>query len=175
MVTEKRSTRKPLASPAQRHLGALLPIRSEPLSRSKVLSWRQPCPSLILKPASTSRPSGKWSDDDYDVLADGAESCEPPHRGKPWMWTLAFGHHEDRTPTHRLSAVSLFAIRRCIHLTPRISWAAFRIPSVTFVSAKSLSGHSPITARAPSGIAVVRQRQLRKMTGITFDRPSWCC
>jgi hypothetical protein len=18
----------------------------------------------------------------------------------PWMWTLAFGHHEDRTPTH---------------------------------------------------------------------------
>jgi hypothetical protein len=20
--------------------------------------------------------------------------------GAPWMWTLAFGHHEDRTPTH---------------------------------------------------------------------------
>jgi hypothetical protein len=20
--------------------------------------------------------------------------------GSPWMWTLAFGHHEDRTPTH---------------------------------------------------------------------------
>ena len=20
--------------------------------------------------------------------------------GTPWMWTLAFGHHEDRTPTH---------------------------------------------------------------------------
>jgi hypothetical protein len=19
--------------------------------------------------------------------------------GSPWMWTLAFGHHEDRTPT----------------------------------------------------------------------------
>jgi hypothetical protein len=19
----------------------------------------------------------------------------------PWLWTLAFGHHEDRTPTHR--------------------------------------------------------------------------
>jgi hypothetical protein len=28
--------------------------------------------SLILKRASTSRPSGEWSDDDYDVLADGA-------------------------------------------------------------------------------------------------------
>jgi hypothetical protein len=26
---------------------------------------------LILKRASTSRPSGKWSDDDFDVLADG--------------------------------------------------------------------------------------------------------
>jgi hypothetical protein len=20
--------------------------------------------------------------------------------GTPWLWTLAFGHHEDRTPTH---------------------------------------------------------------------------
>jgi hypothetical protein len=20
--------------------------------------------------------------------------------GSPWMWTLAFGQHEDRTPTH---------------------------------------------------------------------------
>jgi hypothetical protein len=27
---------------------------------------------LILKRASASRPSGEWSDDDYDVLADGA-------------------------------------------------------------------------------------------------------
>ena len=26
---------------------------------------------LILKRASTSRASGEWSDDDYDVLADG--------------------------------------------------------------------------------------------------------
>jgi hypothetical protein len=24
--------------------------------------------------------------------------------GSPWMWTLAFGHHEDRTPTHDLDA-----------------------------------------------------------------------
>jgi ABC-type uncharacterized transport system substrate-binding protein len=28
--------------------------------------------TLILKRASTSRPSGEWNDDDYDVLADGA-------------------------------------------------------------------------------------------------------
>jgi hypothetical protein len=26
---------------------------------------------LMLKRASASRPSGKWNDDDYDVLADG--------------------------------------------------------------------------------------------------------
>jgi hypothetical protein len=27
--------------------------------------------AMIFKRASTSRPSGEWSDDDYDVLADG--------------------------------------------------------------------------------------------------------
>jgi hypothetical protein len=25
--------------------------------------------------------------------------------GSPWMWTLAFGHHEDRTPTHGYAAI----------------------------------------------------------------------
>jgi hypothetical protein len=24
--------------------------------------------------------------------------------GTPWMWTLAFGHHEDRMPTHGYEA-----------------------------------------------------------------------
>jgi len=24
--------------------------------------------------------------------------------GSPWMWMLAFGHHEDRTPTHGYAA-----------------------------------------------------------------------
>ena len=24
--------------------------------------------------------------------------------GSPWMWTLAFGHHEDCTPTHGYEA-----------------------------------------------------------------------
>jgi hypothetical protein len=24
--------------------------------------------------------------------------------GRPWMWTLAFGHHEDRMPTHGYAA-----------------------------------------------------------------------
>ena len=64
---------------------------------------------LILKHASLSRPSGQWSDDDYDVLAD----CNVVGRmmkvhaapvGSPWMWTLAFGQREDRTPTHGYAA-----------------------------------------------------------------------
>jgi hypothetical protein len=34
--------------------------------------------------------------------------------GEPWMWTPAFGHHEDRTPTHgyattREAAMTAFA------------------------------------------------------------------
>jgi hypothetical protein len=34
--------------------------------------------------------------------------------GSPWMWTLAFGHHEDRPPTHgyaatRQAAMAAFA------------------------------------------------------------------
>jgi hypothetical protein len=60
---------------------------------------------LILKRAAASRLSGEWNDDDYDVLADGVvvgrifNAAAAPVRS-PWMWTLAFGHHEDRTPTH---------------------------------------------------------------------------
>jgi len=62
-------------------------------------------PSLILKRASASRPSGQWSENDYDVLADGAVvgrimKVHAAPVGTPWMWTLASGHHEDRTPTH---------------------------------------------------------------------------
>src|SRR5262249_16088662 len=60
---------------------------------------------LVLKRASASRPSGQWSENDYDVLADGAVvgcimKVHAAPVGTPWMWTLASGHHEDRTPTH---------------------------------------------------------------------------
>jgi hypothetical protein len=55
---------------------------------------------LILKRASASRPSGQWNEEDYDVLANA--NAAPV--GSPWMWTLAFGHHEDRTPTHGYAA-----------------------------------------------------------------------
>jgi len=75
--------------------------------------------TLILKPASASRSSGTWSDDDYDVLADGAVvgrifQAKASPVGSSWMWTLAFGHHEDRTPTHgyeatREAAMAAFA------------------------------------------------------------------
>jgi len=64
-------------------------------------------PALILKRAS-SRPSGEWSDDDYDVLADGVvvgrimKAAAVPV-GMSWMWTLAFGHHKG-TPTHGYAA-----------------------------------------------------------------------
>ena len=64
---------------------------------------------LILKRASASRPSGEWNDDDYDVLADGAVvgrifKVNAAPVGMPWMWTLAFAHHEVRTPTHGYAA-----------------------------------------------------------------------
>jgi hypothetical protein len=64
---------------------------------------------LTLKRASASRPSGEWDDDDYDVLADGIVVGRVMNTfaapvGQPWLWTLAFGHHEHRTPTHGYAA-----------------------------------------------------------------------
>jgi hypothetical protein len=60
---------------------------------------------LILKRASASRRSGEWSDDDYDVLADGVvvgrimmAAAKPANAS--WLWTLAYGYQEDRTRTH---------------------------------------------------------------------------
>jgi hypothetical protein len=74
---------------------------------------------LILKRASASRSSGEWNDDDFDVLTAGAavgrimKAAAAPV-GTPWLWTLAFGQHEDRTPTHgyeatREAAMAAFA------------------------------------------------------------------
>jgi hypothetical protein len=47
--------------------------------------------------------------DDFDVLADGVVvgrifKTHAAPVGQPWMWTSAFGHHEDRTPTHGYAA-----------------------------------------------------------------------
>jgi hypothetical protein len=74
---------------------------------------------LVLKRASASRSSGEWSDDDYDVLAGGIvigrilKSAAAPV-GMPLLWTLAYGHHEDRTPIYgyeatREAAMAAFA------------------------------------------------------------------
>jgi hypothetical protein len=65
-------------------------------------------PSLILNRASALRPSGEWSDD-FDVLTDGTVvgrifKANAAPVGTPWMWTLACGRHEDRTPTHGYEA-----------------------------------------------------------------------
>jgi hypothetical protein len=65
--------------------------------------------TLILKRASVPRPSGQWSDADFDVLADDKlvgrimKSAVPPP-GLPWFWTLVYGYHRDRTPTDGYAA-----------------------------------------------------------------------
>jgi hypothetical protein len=73
---------------------------------------------LTLKRASISHRSGKERDDDYDVLDDGVvvgRIFKVQVGGRtPWMWTLASGHHKDRTPTHgyeatREAAMAAFA------------------------------------------------------------------
>jgi hypothetical protein len=64
---------------------------------------------LILKRASASRPSGHWSENDYDVLSESEvvgrimKVISAPE-DTPWMWTLAYGHHRDRSPTHGFDA-----------------------------------------------------------------------
>ena len=64
--------------------------------------------SLILKRAWPRARPARWNDDDFDVLADGAvvgrimKTTAAPVG--PWMWTLAFGHHGDHTPTHGYAA-----------------------------------------------------------------------
>jgi hypothetical protein len=74
---------------------------------------------LILKRASASWTSGEWKEDDFDVLANGVvvgrimKAAASPVDA-PWLWTLGFGHHEDRTPTHgyeptREAAMAAFA------------------------------------------------------------------
>jgi hypothetical protein len=42
---------------------------------------------------------------DFDVLANGEVvgriyKANAAPVGTPWMWTLAFEHHQDRSPTH---------------------------------------------------------------------------
>ena len=64
---------------------------------------------LILKRAAASSLFSERGDDDYDVLCEGAvvgrimiAAAAPV--GTPWLWTLAYGHHEDRTPIYGYGA-----------------------------------------------------------------------
>ena len=73
-------------------------------------------PALTRLPAAA---SASGSDDDYDVLADGMvvgrimKAAAKPADAS-WLWTLAYGYHEDRTSTHgyeptREAAMAAFA------------------------------------------------------------------
>jgi hypothetical protein len=76
--------------------------------------------SLTLKRGKFSRPFGEWNDNDFDVLADGVvvgrimRAAASPE-GSPWMWTLAFGHHEDCIPTHGYEPTREAAMAACRH------------------------------------------------------------
>jgi hypothetical protein len=69
---------------------------------------------LTLKCAPASRPSGEWSADDFDVLADGEVVGRifkaDVSVARPWMWTLDIGQHEHRSPTHGYAATREAAI-----------------------------------------------------------------
>ena len=88
---------------------------------------------LLLRKAQAVR-AGAQGDDDYNVIGtDGVvigrifKATRSP-AGTPWMWTLAYGDHEDRTPTHGYEATReqrLFEGRICqVH----VSLAGYRHP-----------------------------------------------
>jgi hypothetical protein len=65
---------------------------------------------ILLRKAQAGR-AGAQGDNDYDVIGtDGVaigrifKATTSPGVLTPWMWTLAFGHHEDRTPTYGYAA-----------------------------------------------------------------------
>jgi hypothetical protein len=73
----------------------------------------------LLQRAALSRTS--WNDHDFDVVANGKIVGRILKSGvsvaRPWMWTLIFPHHDDRTPTQgyavtREAAMAAFA-RAC--------------------------------------------------------------
>jgi hypothetical protein len=71
---------------------------------------------LLLRQVQASR-AGAQGDDDYDVIgSDGLvigrilKATKSPV-GTPWMWTLAYGEHENRTPTHGYEATGQAAIQ----------------------------------------------------------------
>jgi hypothetical protein len=102
---------------------------------------------LILKRASASRPSGKWNEDDYDVLAGDVvvgrimKAIAAPV-GSPWFWTLAFGYHRDRRPTHGYAATREAAMAAFAKSWRRVKDRADEVDSaiVAFRCPKDLVG-----------------------------------
>ena len=90
---------------------------------------------LILKRASASRSSGEWSDDDYDVLADGVvvgrimKAAAKPADAS-WLWTLAYGQHKDRTPTHGYEATLRLRWRRSLRVGGGNSYSTRKSPLI---------------------------------------------
>jgi len=75
---------------------------------------------LLLRRVKAMR-AGAQGEDDYDVIDAGGlvigrifKSTTSPFVGTPWIWTLAYGDYEDRTPTlgyeaTRQAAMAAFA------------------------------------------------------------------
>src|SRR5262249_35902290 len=78
---------------------------------------------LVLKRAAASRLSGEWSGDDYEVLCEGAvvgrimKAAAAAPVGQPWLWTLAYGHDEDRPPTHDVLFCEEHLHCQCVRLS----------------------------------------------------------
>jgi hypothetical protein len=107
-------------------------IEREDLS-ARLVTTRQHCNEGVRPPIAASRVSelpcvAEWSDDDFDVLADGVVvgrifKANATPVGMSWMWTLAFGHHEDRTPTHGYAATREDAMAAFAKSWRRECWA----------------------------------------------------
>jgi hypothetical protein len=71
---------------------------------------------LILKRASTSRSSGQWGDDDYDVLENGVvvgrifKMPAAAPEGRPWMWASGHSAATIKRAAHGYEATSEAAI-----------------------------------------------------------------
>jgi hypothetical protein len=92
----------PGRQPAPRRAQAHFLRPSPPRARGSAAGLAMDKDYLTLKRASASRSSGGWNDDDFDVLCDDVVvgrimKVAAPPVGSPWMWTLTFGHHEDRS------------------------------------------------------------------------------
>jgi hypothetical protein len=121
------------------------------------------------KRAWASRPSGRWNDEDYDVLADGAvvgrifQAHAAPVR-TPWMWTLAFGYHEDRTPRHVYAATRKAALLTSACACSRIGTGAV--------------AHGAQRHRSGDGWGIVTHLQImeadRQLTGRCVANGSHC-